>query len=75
MKFKDALYIGAIVAGICVWAYTSFASIQYVDAKHKEVKEDMLEIKQDIKEIKSLILEQYKTGGKPKVILYPKATS
>lgn len=60
MKFKDALYIGAIVAGICVWAYTSFATVQYVDIKHDEVKTDVQEIKQDLKDVKSLLIEIYK---------------
>jgi hypothetical protein len=67
MKLKDALYIGAIVATAIVWAYTSFATVQYVDEKHKEVKNDVEflkegqnEIKGDLKEIKAMVIQIYK---------------
>ena len=59
-NWKDISYIAAIVAGVVVWAYTSFASIQYVDIKTKDAKEDLLEIKQDVKDVKAMVLDLYK---------------
>ena len=39
-----------------VWAFSTFATVGYVDAKHADVKEDVTEIKGDVKDIKKMMM-------------------
>jgi hypothetical protein len=45
------------VASACVFAFTTFATIDYVDKKHTEVKDVLVEIKDDQKQIQRMIYE------------------
>jgi hypothetical protein len=50
-QFESLLWFGVIVAGVAVWAYTSFATINYVDKKHESVMSVLQDIQTSVRTI------------------------
>jgi hypothetical protein len=51
-KHQGTVWLATIVATLVAYAFTTFASIEYVDKKHENVMDVLNEIRIDVREIR-----------------------
>ena len=59
-KLLFVMTLAGFIGSTLVYAYANFATVQYVDTKHSEVKEDLRELKEGQKEIHKMIREMWR---------------
>lgn len=56
-KNQGIIWVVTITVGIMAYAYTTFATVEYVDKKHTDVSAVLSEMKDDLKDVRNKVYE------------------